>query len=92
MGQVIGGKDERFGETAVFLFMGIGISGDLFDDLSVAVRGSNLYLDLLRGKLPLIFEMVEGLRSGVSVDEAYLLALFEKGPFMRTLDLIFTAS
>ena len=38
VGQIVGGKDERFGKTPVFLFVGIGISGDFLDDLSVAVR------------------------------------------------------
>ncbi len=76
VGQVVGGEDECFGETAAFLFVGLGISGKLFDNLSVAVRGSNLYLYLFRGKLTLIFEMIEDLFSGIRIYEPHPLALF----------------
>ena len=78
MGQVVDGKDQDLGEMPRFFFVFVGVSGDLLDDLPVAVRRGDVLFDLLRRKFTLVLELIEHLLTRLRVDEADLLALLQE--------------
>ena len=92
MGQVVDGKDQDLGEAARLLFVLVGIACDFLDDLAVAVR---------RGDVPSICVDANSRSSSswsktsspVSVSMTPTCSpSFRNTPFMRTSELILTAS
>jgi hypothetical protein len=75
---VVDGEDEDFREMAGLLFMVVGVLGDFFDDLAVALRCGDAALDVFGGELPLVLQFVALLLAGGGVNLADFLALLKK--------------
>ena len=63
---------------AGLLFVGVGILGDLLDDLAIALRRGDALFDVLGRELPFVFEFVAMLLAGGCVNVTDLLAFLEK--------------
>ena len=75
VGQVVGGEDQRFRESAVSRLVFVGVFLDFLETLAVRVGSRDLPLDFGRVEGSLVFELVELFLAGLGVDELDLFAL-----------------
>ena len=78
VGKIIHRKNQDLGEAAGLFLVPVGIGGDFLDNLTVAFGRGDLLFDVLGREVPLIFQHVIGLHARDGVNDAHMLARFEK--------------
>ena len=78
MRNIVDREDQDFGKSVGLRFVGVGMLGNLFDDLAIAIRGRDLPLNLFGGKSPLILDIIKEFLTGVGVDFSNPLAFFQE--------------
>jgi hypothetical protein len=92
MWNIVDREDQDLGKSPGLFFMCIGMLGNLFDDLPVAVWSRYLALNFFSGKSALVLDVIKEFFSGLCVDFSNRSPSFRKTPLIRTLDLTRTAS
>jgi hypothetical protein len=82
---IVDREDQDFGKSVGLRFVGVGMLGNLFDDLAIAIRGCDLALDLFGGKSPLILDIVKEFLTGLRVDFSDTLAFLKEDAIYSNL-------
>jgi hypothetical protein len=78
MRNIVDREDQDFGKSVGLRFVGVGMLGNLFDDLAIAIRSCDLVLNLFGGKSPLILDVVKEFLTSLRVDFSDTLAFLQE--------------